>query len=56
MPLNDDGLHDFAKQLKQKFGTGGTIKEGVIEIQGDHLDAIMAELEKRNYRVKRVGG
>jgi translation initiation factor 1 len=44
------------KQLKTRFGTGGAVKNGALEIQGDHCDGIMAELGKIGYRPKRVGG
>ncbi|MFA5354804.1 MAG: translation initiation factor, partial [Thermodesulfovibrionales bacterium] len=40
----------LAKQLKARLGTGGTVIEGGIEIQGDHRDTVIAELEKRGYR------
>ena len=56
VPLHPEGLRDLAKQLKQKCGTGGTIKGGIIEIQGDHRDLLVAELETRGYTVKRAGG
>lgn len=54
--LDDKGLKKLAKQLKQKCGTGGTIKAGVIEIQGDHRDTLKQELEKLGYTVKLSGG
>jgi len=44
------------KQLKTDIGTGGTIKDRFLEIQGDHCKAIMAALEKLGYRPKRSGG
>jgi len=44
------------KQLKAGLGTGGTVKDGALEIQGDHRDALMASLEKMGYRPKRSGG
>jgi predicted translation initiation factor SUI1 len=56
LPLNDDELKELATQLKNKCGTGGTAKDGRIEIQGDHRDRIAQELEKLGYKVKRAGG
>ena len=47
---------DLAKQLKKQLGTGGAIKKGVIEIQGDRLPQIEALLLKNGYKVKKVGG
>ncbi|NTU42334.1 MAG: translation initiation factor [Nitrospirales bacterium] len=44
------------KQLKGRLGTGGTVSDAGIEIQGDHRDTVMAELEKRGYKPKRSGG
>ena len=44
------------KQLKAKLGTGGTLKDGSLEIQGDHCDAVMAELTRIGYKPKRSGG
>jgi translation initiation factor 1 len=56
VPLHPEGIRDLAKQLKQKCGTGGTVKNGIIEIQGDHRDLLVAELEAMGYTVKRAGG
>jgi translation initiation factor 1 len=53
--LDQEGLRRLAKQLKQRCGSGGTVKDGVIEIQGDHRDAMVRELEKQGYRVRRSG-
>jgi len=44
------------KQLKTKLGTGGTVKDTYLEIQGDHRDSLMAELGKMGYTAKRSGG
>jgi translation initiation factor 1 len=44
------------KQLKERLGTGGTVKENALEIQGDHRDALMAALEKMGYRPRLSGG
>ncbi len=56
VPLDESGLKDLAANLKQRCGTGGTVKDGRIEIQGDQRERIIAELEKLGYRAKRVGG
>ena len=56
VPLDDDGLAALAKELKQRCGTGGCVKDGVIEIQGDHRDRLVDELQRRGHRVKRTGG
>ena len=44
------------KQLKAGLGTGGTLKDATIEIQGDHRDSLMATLEKMGHKPKRSGG
>ena len=56
VPLDHDGLVNLARQLKQKCGAGGTVKDGVVEIQGDHRDLLVEELKKQGYAVKRSGG
>ena len=56
VPLDENGLADLATKLKTRLGTGGTVKDGRIEIQGDHRDRVVAELEGLGYRVKRAGG
>lgn len=55
-PLDEAALEQLATQLKQKCGTGGTVKDGRIEIQGDQRDRVITELQKLGYLVKRVGG
>jgi translation initiation factor 1 len=52
----DAELKALLKRLKKSCGTGGTLSEGVIEIQGDHRDKIKAMLEKEGYHVKLAGG
>ncbi|MGE4487968.1 MAG: stress response translation initiation inhibitor YciH [Kiritimatiellales bacterium] len=56
IPSHPEGLEKLAKQFKQLCGTGGTVKNCVIEIQGDHRNTLVAELQKLGYTVKRSGG
>jgi translation initiation factor 1 len=56
IPLKGEALKDLAGALKKRCGSGGTVKEGVIEIQGDHRDTLLKELESRGYQVKLAGG
>ena len=56
IPSHPEGLEKLAKQFKQQCGTGGTVKNGVIEIQGDHRDLLVTELRNFGYTVKRSGG
>jgi translation initiation factor 1 len=56
LPLDEDGLLELATKLKNRCGSGGTVKEDRIEIQGDHRETVMGELEKLGYKVKRTGG
>ena len=55
LDLEPDALSQLARELKQRCGSGGTVKAGTIEIQGDHLALLQAELTGRGYTVKRVG-
>jgi predicted translation initiation factor SUI1 len=56
LPLDEAALHETATRFKGLCGSGGTVKDGRIEIQGDHRDRLATELERLGYRVKRVGG
>ena len=49
-------MQALATQLKKRCGSGGTLKDGIIEIQGDHRDLVVEELQKRGWNVKRAGG
>lgn len=56
LSLDDKALKKLEKRLKAKCGSGGTVKNGVIEIQGDHRDLVVDELKKEGFTVKRAGG
>lgn len=56
LPLDEKGLTELATKLKTRLGTGGTVKDGRIEIQGDQRERIVAELEGMGYRAKKAGG
>ena len=55
LPLDATALAMLGKQLRAACGSGGTVKDGVVEVQGDHVAIVIAELQKQNYNVKRVG-
>jgi translation initiation factor 1 len=57
LPLTGAALEDLATRLKRRCGSGGTVTDtGAIEIQGDHRDTLVAELERLGYAAKRSGG
>lgn len=56
LPLDAMALALLGKQLRGVVGSGGTVKDGVIEIQGDHCDRVMEELKKQGHNPKRTGG
>ncbi|MCO6056556.1 translation initiation factor Sui1 [Pseudomonas sp. MOB-449] len=56
VPLAEDALKELATALKRRCGTGGALKDGVIEIQGDHVDLLLEELAKRGFKAKKSGG
>ena len=53
--LDDDELKDLATQLKRRCGTGGSVKDGVIIIQGNHRETLIAELKNRGFKAKIAG-
>ena len=56
LALAPDALNALGKQLRTACGSGGTVKDGVIEVQGDHCDRIIEALTKQGHRAKRAGG
>ena len=56
LPLEPAALADLGKRLKTACGSGGTAKDGVIEIQGDHVARVMESLGQQGWVVKRAGG
>ena len=56
LPLSAAEIDALAAQLKKRCGSGGTVRDGVIEIQGEHRDTIVAELVKLGWPAKRSGG
>ena len=56
LALDAPALAQLAKALKAACGSGGTVKEGVIEVQGDHCEGVIEQLRQRGHTVKRAGG
>lgn len=56
LPMAEADLKSLAKELKQRCGCGGTVKNGVIEIQTDHRDLLIEELAKKGFAAKKAGG
>ncbi|MEP1217312.1 MAG: translation initiation factor Sui1 [Marinobacter sp.] len=56
IPLDEKELKAFAKILKAKCGTGGTVKDGVVEIQGDQREVLVPLLKEKGWEVKKAGG
>lgn len=56
VPLAETELKELASALKRRCGTGGALKDGVIEIQGDHVQLLLDELVKRGFKAKKSGG
>jgi translation initiation factor 1 len=56
VPLDDDGLKDLAGHLKKRCGVGGSVNDGVIELQGDHRDVVLEVLRGNGYDAVLAGG
>lgn len=56
LPGDEAALKALAGELKRRCGSGGTLKDAQLEIQGDHCDLLLAELAARGMRAKRAGG
>lgn len=55
VPLGDDALAQLGRQLRTACGSGGTVKGGAVEVQGDHVDKVIEALKKEGYVTKRSG-
>jgi translation initiation factor 1 len=56
LPLGEAALRDLASDLKRLCGSGGSAKDGVIEIQGEHVEKVIEALRARGFEAKRAGG
>ena len=56
LPLDAVALEALGKQLRSACGAGGTAKDGVLEVQGDHVERVIALLQQQGFRAKRSGG
>jgi translation initiation factor 1 len=56
LPLSARDIEALARELKKRCGSGGTVRNGVIEIQGDHRETIVGELNKLGWPAKKSGG
>jgi translation initiation factor 1 len=56
VPLDDAALLALAKRLRTACGAGGTVRDGVIELQGEHRDRLVLLLTQAGFRVRRAGG
>ena len=56
LALEQEALAALGKQLRSACGAGGTVKDGVVEVQGDHVDTLLAALHKLGHSAKRAGG
>ena len=56
LPLQGEALAQLGKRLRTACGAGGTLKDGVLEVQGDHVDRVVEWLKKEGLAAKRAGG
>jgi translation initiation factor 1 len=56
VPLDDDGLKDLSGRLKKRCGVGGSVKDGVIELQGDHREVVLEVLRGDGFDAVLAGG
>ena len=56
LPLNETQLKDLAGEMKKKCGSGGAVKEAVIELQGDHVSFALTYLKEKGFSPKKAGG
>lgn len=56
VPLDQSGMNILVSELKKRCGSGGTLKDGNIEVQGDHRELLFDEMKKRGWQVKQCGG
>jgi translation initiation factor 1 len=56
LPLGAEALEALATELKRRCGSGGTVRDGAIEIQGEHRDRLVKELIERGFAARRSGG
>lgn len=56
LPLAPDALAALGKQLRTACGAGGTVKDDVLEVQGEHVERVMALLQQQGWNVRRSGG
>jgi translation initiation factor 1 len=56
LALDDAALAVLGKQLRTACGSGGTVKDGVVEVQGDHVERVLAWLQAQGHAAKRSGG
>lgn len=56
LPLDDAALHDLGRRLRTACGSGGTVKDGVVEIQGDHRERVLQWLQQQGLKARAAGG